>query len=277
MTSRIVDFPLEIVAKVFSEMEVEDAWAARGVCRGWQAGFEMVAYGSVRSPLRGIQLGVDATSTIRMSDSDGETLDQHTVHGDLVFDSRKPQKFHGNRLASWVSEKATFEYWPGGKWRAHELKDVLTDVKVNISGLPTRTQAVSLRLGPDIGVRGKHVQGASVKAYDKSGHGKFRDFVLLVDAVDELACNGKRYTKHCIRGFVAPKWQIYALLVHHIKGQRELSSRLRRHYLRSYYNAYSHVMTTSKQCEARRGHMTTIKEGQWMLWIPRVNVLEIEC
>lgn len=275
MTSRIIDFPLEITAKLFQEMEIQDAWAARGVCRYWHDAFEMVAYRSTESPLRGIRIGVDAICGIKSCV--GETLDRHKVHGDLILDSsRKANGPINNRQARWLGEKK-FEYWPRGKWETYEFENVLTDIKLQISGLPSSTQSVTLRLGPEISVLGTHMQQGNITEYARSGSGKFKDFTLLIDTVEEPPYCGKLYKKHCITGFVAPKWQIYALLVHYVKLHREMSARLRRHYLRSYTNAYSHVMAKSSVSEPRRRHTICAVGDQWMSRVARLSVPEIEC
>src|SRR6202021_1016154 len=118
MSASIMDFPVEIVAKVFSEMDVEDAWTARGVCRYWHEVFDLVAYGSTQSPLTGIHIGVDAVCG--MTSPMGAVLDRHVIHGELEFDmTKKTTRMVGNNtgLARGVYEKKKYKYWPGGKRR----------------------------------------------------------------------------------------------------------------------------------------------------------------
>jgi hypothetical protein len=273
METRLLDFPVEIMAKVFMEMDVETAWSARGVCRYWRDIFELVSYGSTQSPLTGIKIGVDAVCGI--TSSTGEIMDQHVVHGDLTLTTKNTAS-KNKKMARWVYEKKKYEYWPGGKWRQHHISDVITDVKLHISGLPTQTPSVTLRVGHEIGIRGDIVRSEDRKDYSQAGNGKFQDFTLLIDTVEESSYNDNIAIKHCIKGFVAPKWQIYALLVHRAKTQRELLERLHLHYVQSYFNSYSHVMTKQRNPEPKPRTICSEASG-WMYLPPRWNLGMIEC
>ena len=269
MTS-VTDFPVEIMAKVFTEMQVEDAWAARAVCRYWHSVFELVSYSSTQSPLTGIKVGVEAVCGI--TTSKGQLLDKHVVHGDLKLEtSKKTNGIGPKRQAQWVHEKKKYEYWPRGNWRKLDIVDVLTDVKLHISGLPSRSKKVSLRLGREVSIR----QGNS-QANIQVGSGKFQDFTLLIDTVEE-PLYGNVVIKHCINGFVAPKWQIYALLVHHAKSERELSERLHRHYVQSYRNSFSHVLPKPKAAGEQIGPKICAGASVWIQFPPRWNIGAIEC
>lgn len=273
MATRLLDFPAEIMAKVFTEMDVETAWSARAVCRYWRDIFELASYGSTQSPLTGIKVGVDAICGI--TSAKGEIMDKHVVHGDLVLTTKNTVSWN-KRLARWVYEEQKYEYWPGGKWRQHHINDVITDVKLQISGLPTRIPTVTLCLGPQVSVHGNVVRQGNTKEYVQAGEGKFRDFTLLIDTIEESSYNDSVAIKHCIKGFVAPKWQIYALLVHHAKSQRELLERLHRHYVQSYFNSYSHVMTKQRNPEPKSRTICSEASG-WMYLPPRWNLGIIEC
>jgi hypothetical protein len=273
--SRITDFPVEILAKVFNEMGVEDAWAARSVCRYWRDVFELVAYGTTQSPLTSIKVGVEAVCGI--ISPMGDVVDKHVIHGNLKLNTNRKTSAVGNqRLANWMHEKEKYEYWPGGKWRNHEIGDALIDVKLSICGLPSTKSAVSLRLGPSIAMRGNVRRQDYNKEYSQIGGGKFKDFTLLVDTVEEPSYIGNVAIKHCINGLTAPKWQIYALLVHHAKTERELKERLHQHYVQSYRNSYSNAMTKAKSAEQRTRKICGGISG-WMHLPPRWNLGTIEC
>ena len=263
-----LDIPIEIMAKVFTEMQVEDVWAARAVCRYWHSVFELVAYGSTQSPLTGIKVGVDAVCG--MTSPKGELLDKHVVHGDLKLETMRKTNGPGpRRHARWVYEKKKYQYWPGGNWKKYNLVDVITDVKLHISGLPSRTKSVSLRLGPHISIR-----RANTNETTQIGSGKFKDFTLLIDTVEEASYRGNISLKHYINAFIAPKRQIYALLVQHTKTQRELSERLHRHYAQSYHNSYSHVMTKQKGPIEQRLWKVCSGTNVWMQLPPRCEPIE---
>lgn len=270
-----MDFPAEIVAKVFEELDVEDAWAARGVCRYWHQVFDLVAYGSMQSPLTGIHIGVDAACGL--TSATGAIVDRHYVHGELKFDGRQKtgRVLGGTGLAAWTYEKKRYEYWPGGKWRKYEIGDVLTDIRLQITGLASPIQPVPFRLGPGIGLSGKVFRPENVTDYDQPGTGKFQEFTLKIDTVVEPSPCGKMYYKHSINGLVAPKWQIYALLVHHSKLQRDNLERLRRHYIQSYNNSYNHAVVRHHFTEPVM--QTCAGETGWTELPPRWNITEIEC
>jgi hypothetical protein len=267
----IMDFPVEIMAKVFIEMNVEDAWAARAACRYWHDVFELVAYGSKQSPLTGIKIGVDAVCGLLSTK--GQILDRHVVHGDL---SLKTNGVGLRRTARWAHEKQkqNYQYWPGGNWRKYDLVDVITDVKLHISGLPLRKQSVSLPLGCEVSIRGKTIRRENIEEQIQTGSGKFKDFVLLIDTIEESSYHGSVAIKHCINGFMAPKWQIYALLAQHQKAERELSERLHRHYVQSYHNSYSHVMAKPKIPGEKRARKICSVTNSWVHLPPRWT---IEC
>jgi hypothetical protein len=268
-----MDFPVEIMAKVFIQLGVEDAWAARGVCRYWHDVFELVAYGSTKSPLTGIKVGVDAVCAI--TSPKGEILDRHIVHGDLKL---KTDGIGSRQSAQWVSEKKKkYEYWPGGNWRKYNLLDVVTDVKLHISGLPSRTRSVTLRVGREISIRGDALWQEHATEQSQTGSGKFKDFTLLIDTVQESFYHGNVAIKHCINGFVVPKWQIFSLLVQHVKTERELAERLHRHYVQSYHNSYSHVMVKPKIVGEQRTRKIRAASNVWMHVPPRWNIGAIEC
>lgn len=271
----IMDFPVEIVAKVFEEMDVEDAWAARGVCRYWHQVFDLVAYGSLGSPLTGIHIDVDAACGL--TSPAGAIVDRHFVHGKLKFDRRQKTGtvLGGAGLARWTYEKKQYEYWPGGKWRKYEIGDLLTDVRLQITGLSSPVQPVPFRLGSEIGLRGKVFRTEGITEYNQTGEGKFEDFVLLVDTVVEPSPCGKMYYKHSINGLVAPKWQIYALLVYYSKLQRDNLERLRRHYVQSYNNSYNYAVGRVESVE--QFLHTCAGESGCMELPPRWSLGEIEC
>ena len=244
-TRSIMEFPVEIIAKVFNEMDVETAWSARQVCRYWHDVFEMVSYGSKESPLTGIKVGVDAVCGL--TSAQGEILDKHVVNGELTFDNKRKSTLSNQKEARWERRQKKYEYWPGGRWRRYSIADTITDVKVQITGLPHRRQSVDLSLGPKVSIRETENK---TKEPSESG-GKFQDFTLLVDTTEEPTYHGNTAIKHCITGFEAPKWKIYALLVQDAKIQRERSEQLNRQYLRSYRNSFSHAIPNKKSGESR--------------------------
>jgi hypothetical protein len=276
-TTTIMDFPVEIVAKVFEELDVEGAWAARAVCRYWHQVFDLVAYGSTQSPLTGIHIGVDAACGL--TSPAGAIVDRHFVHGELKFDENKKtgRVLGGTGLARWTYEKKSYEYWPGGKWRKYEIGDVLTDIRLQITGLASPVQPVPFRLGPGIGLRGKVFRSGESTDYNQIGEGKFQDFTLLVDTVVEPSPCGKMYFKHSINGLIAPKWQIYALLVHHSRLQRDNIARLRRHYIQSYNNSYNYSMAKNQSTEQVLQQTCAAGEKGWAELPPRWNMVEVEC
>jgi hypothetical protein len=276
VAAHIMDFPVEIVAKLFDEMDVEDAWTARGVCRYWKEVFELVAYGSKQSPLTDIRIGVDAVCA--MKSVTGTVVDTHVVHGDVKFDlNNKSMGVGKKRQARWTYEKKRYEYWPGGKWRKYEIGDVLTDVKLQISGLQLREQPSPLRLGSDVGISGKVFRPDGITEYTQTGEGKFGDFVLLVDTVVEPSPCGRMYYKHCVNGLLAPKWQIYALIVHHHRSQREIVAFLEQHYVNGYTSLYRHVIAQHNVGEKKMQSCGEEEGNGWMNLPPRWNFAEIQC
>jgi F-box-like len=241
-----MEFPVEIITKIFCELDVEDVWSARAVCRYWHDVFELVAYASTESPLTDIKVGVDVVCEIPLTD---DCVDRHIVHGDLALDlRRKICELGPARHASWITERRGYEYWPRGDWRRHSLMDVLADVKLEISGLPSaRRKSVCLHLGPDVSVGGSIIRkGVPAEIVAQLGVGKFKDFTLIIDTVEEPSYRGSLAIKHSITGLIAPKWQIFALLVHHAKSERELTERLHRNYLRSFHNMHKGVVGKTK-------------------------------
>jgi len=275
-----MDFPVELVAKIFYELQVEDVWSARAVCRYWHDVFELVAYGSTASPLTDIKVGVDVVCEINVGPAPTakkeQSVDRHVVHGDLALDARrKINELGPAKRARWTSERRQFEYWPRGDWRKHGFMDVLTDVKLEISGLPSsRRKSVCLPLGPHVSFAGSIIRkGQAAEPVSQSGTGKFKDFTLLVDTVEEPSYNGTVAIKHGVNGLIAPKWQIFALLVHHVKTERELTERLHRHYLRSYHNSYKHVLAKPKAVVESLPKRNLCASNVWMQLPPCWNTI----
>jgi hypothetical protein len=258
--SIIVEFPVEIVAKIFSDMDVETAWSARSVCRYWHDVFELVSYGSKESPLTGIKVGVDAVCGL--TSSKGEILDQHVVNGELTFDNRKSHIVNKKHEARWERHQKKYEYWPGGRWRRYSIAETITDVKLQITGLPQRRQSVDLSLGPQVNIREPMSRRNTVTEIPErppSNH-KFQDFTLHFDTTEEATYHGNTAIKHCITGFEAPKWQIYALLVHDAKTHREKTERLQRQYMRSYSNTHK-MPAPAKSGDPRVRHICAGMSG----------------
>src|SRR5277367_6196000 len=132
---KIQDFPLELSARVFEEMKVEDAWRSREVCRYWHQAFEFCAYGSHSVYLHGISVSVDVICGIlpkTTSKAGGKFLDRHVVHGELEFDISTGAR---RDVAKWASQERIYEPWPGGRWRNYSIAEVLTDVELRFTGL----------------------------------------------------------------------------------------------------------------------------------------------
>lgn len=262
---------MEILAKVFNEMDFEDAWASRGVCRYWYDVFDLVAFGSTKSPLTSIRIGVDAVCA--MTSPAGKVMDKHVIHGDLSLKPKRKINGCGNaQLAHWVNEDGRCEYWPRGQWRRHSICDVLTDVKLDISRPLSKAKSISFRPSPPLnGLE----RDSGPEELALVGDGKFSDFMIKVMTVEESSYNGKMCLKHCVTGLVAPKWQIYALVAHHAKAQREARERLHRHYVQSYYNSFKLVKTKPTH-ELRRASVC-VWEHEWTQLPLRFNIGEIEC
>src|SRR5271170_3086305 len=107
----IQDFPLEVFARVFEELKVEDAWRAREVCHYWLQAFEFFTYGSHSVYLHGISVDVICAILHEPKSKTGRKfLDRHVLQGELEFNTS------GNGVAKWASQTRRYEYWPGG-WR----------------------------------------------------------------------------------------------------------------------------------------------------------------
>jgi F-box domain len=227
----ITRFPVELVAKVFEKMEVGDVWVARGVCRYWYDVFEYVAYASRGVYLAGTRLGVDVVCGISTPKG---FQDLHVVTGELVFDSSEVD----TRIARWVCEQPEFVYWPGGNWRMYSIGSALTEVNLHFKSSSTARTHVTIPLGQDVELGGN----VKCEPTDNStvSTGKFKDFALSIEECEEQSRFGKTYNKHNVTTITTPKWQIYALLAHHAKTEREKSENLCRHYLRSWTNIHNY-------------------------------------
>jgi hypothetical protein len=126
--------------------------------------------------------------------------------------------------------------------------DVLADVKLEISGFPSgRRKSVCLSLGPGVSVGGSIIRkGVPAEIVAQLGVGKFKDFTLIIDILEEPSYQGSLAIKHSVTGLVAPKWQLFALLVNHAKNEREMTERLHRNYLRSFHNMHKCVVAKTK-------------------------------
>jgi hypothetical protein len=227
----IHDLSVELVARIFEELEVEDAWSARGVCRYWHSVFEYVAYGAACGIyLKGVQVSVDVVCAI--VSAKGEFLDRHIVHGNLAFDPSKGSRSN-TTMTVLVPQERKYEFWPGGKWRKYTISDVLKDVKLQFSNFPSFDQDLVLGLGADVALARTVTRRQNKSVHFDEGYGKFKDFVVSIDTLDDRSCCGKSYDKHCITSLVAPKWQIYALLVQHSRLQRVMMEDYRRHFIES--------------------------------------------
>jgi hypothetical protein len=223
----ISDFPLELVARVFEEMDLENAWTARQVCRRWRDVFEFCAYGSNSNYLQGIILGVDIICGIHSAK--GKVLDQHVIHGQLISDSSKATR----GIARWVAVEECYEIWPGGRWRKFMIGDVLTDVKLCFSNLPSNAPDIHLQLGRDVTLTSHITYRTEITQHREKAIGVFDEFVISIDTLEEPSPNGRSYDKHSITNLYAPLWQIYALIVHNSKKYREEMDIIRRHYLQT--------------------------------------------
>jgi hypothetical protein len=274
----IQEFPTEILVKIFEELDVESAWVARGVCRYWNEVFGMVEYGSVNGPFNDLQIGVETICAIR--GPKGEVLDRHILHGNL---SLVPSRNNlGTQMAKWSSKKKCYEYWPGGKWRDYAVTDVLTDVRLRISGIPTRSEPLLFPLGTEIALSEAITRdGISELAFHQLGHGKFKDFVLNIDTLQEPSrCGQKMHQKHLIKGLHIPKWQMYGLLVQFIRKEKELTTRRRRHYSISHHHIHFPPPPVRKQARSQSIPGLPSCAGntnQWAQLPPRLEMGWIEC
>jgi len=270
----ILDFPTEILAKVFQEVDVETAWNARGVCRYWYEVFEMVAYGSTNSPFTGLQIEVEAICG--MKSSKGELLDSHVLHSDLSLMRTSPADT--TSMVKWSSKKKRYEYWPGGSWRNYSLVDVLTDIRLRISGIPFRDQPLLFPLGIDVGLQGNVIcEGRVSSSYEQLGQGRFRDFVVNIDTVEESSRCGRINQKHSVKGVTAPKWQFYGLLVEFIRKEREITTRRRRHFSISHQRIVFPEIRKSTRSQSIAGLPSCGQFNGWTQLPPRWEVGWIEC
>lgn len=265
-----MEFPTEILAKIFQEVDVETAWMARGVCRYWYEVFEMVAYGSKESPFNDIQIGVEAICAIRSSK--GDLVDSHTLYGDLSLSSTASTPITNGYTGKWSNKKKQYEYWPGGRWRGYEISDVLTDVRLRISGIPTRTEPILFPLGAEIALNEEVKRdNISETVIHQLGQGPFKDFVLNINTVEEPSrCGNRVHQKHYVKGLHIPKWQMYGLLVQFIRRERELTTRRRRHFSISHQHIHFPQPPVRKQIRSQSiaGLPSCGTSNQWALQLP---------
>ena len=238
----IADFPLELVARVFEELDLENAWTARQVCHHWRDVFEFCAYGSNSIYLRGIFVSVDVICGILSAK--GKVLDQHVIHGQLKFDPSMGVQ----RVAKWTAEEECYEVWPGGRWRKYTIGEVLTDVNIQLSNLPSNAPDIHLELGRNVTLTTQITRRTTVTEHVEKAIGIFDEFVISIDTLEEPSSSGRSYNKHSITNLFAPMWKIYALLVHNTKKYREEMEILRRHYVQS----SSFCATKLKEMDTRR-------------------------
>lgn len=218
----IEDFPLEVVSRIFEEMDLESAWNAREVSRHWRHVFEFCAFNSHSLYLRGVGVSIDVICGI--FSSKGKLLDHHIIQGQLNNLRSGP-----NNIFEWASGDNWYEnwygIWPGGKWRKYTIPEVVTDVILRFSNLPMNTADVFLRLGKHASIRCDDVVSTS------QGPGKFGAFVVTIKTLKEpTPLSGRSYDKHSINGLFTPMWQVYALLAHTIKKQSSKAWLLYRHF-----------------------------------------------
>ena len=244
--AKIQNFPLELIARVFEELRVEDAWRAREVCHYWLRAFEFCAYGSQSVYLHGISVGVDVMCGLlpaTTSKTGGKFLDRHVVHGTLEFDSSIGAP---RGVAKWVCQDKKYEPWPGGRWRKYSINEVLTDVELRFTGLIGADDA-RIHFGTDITFTRRVSLTNGITRYVDSGIGKFNSFFVSIDTVSEPSVNGRANYKHALTAFSAPMWQIHSLLAHHIRTQREKEELLRRHYFRTSILSFRRNSLTSQE------------------------------
>jgi len=232
----ISNLPLELLARIFEAMDLEDAWtSAREVCRRWHDVFEFCAYSSNSIYLRRILIGVDIVCEI--FSAKGEVLDRQVIHGELRFNSSK-----GNRtgnIARWTSSsnEACYQVWPGGRWRTFSISDVLTNISLRISNFSSNApiNVHVIQLGRDVTLVGSGNDIFYTKVIPHGDASPFSQFVVSVDTAEEPSfnCSGRSYRKHSITGFIAPTWKIYALLVHYSRINRAEREIIHRHYVQA--------------------------------------------
>jgi hypothetical protein len=219
----IADFPLELVARVFEELDLENAWSARQVCRHWLSVFEFCAYGSKSIYLRGICVGVDIICGILSAK--GKVLDRHVIHGELNLESSKRE----GAVAQWNATEGRYEVWPGGRWRQYSIGDVLTDVVLLFKNTPSNSSGTTVHLGRDVTLSGHTTETDNIKKPTEV----FDDFVLSIDTLEEPSPTGRAYEKHSVRSLLTPMWKVYAFLVHNTIKHRDEMELFCRHYAHS--------------------------------------------
>jgi hypothetical protein len=230
----ICELSVEVLARIFEELDLDDAWTAREVCRYWHSVFAYVAYDSANSVyLRETRVAVQVICGI--TTATGKVPDRHIIPGELAFEAT-----HGT-MAKWSIQrgKKKHEFWPCGQWRKTVIGEALVDVRLEFSNLfisrreGDMTWLGEISLGKEVTLTGYAHRDGCKTSYSYPRDGKFKDFTVSIDTHAEVLCCRKSYDKHCITSLVIPKWQIYALLVHHIQIQRHFYEFQCRHYLRS--------------------------------------------
>lgn len=227
----IWDFSVEVLARIFEEMTIEDAWTARQVCRSWYDVWGHVAL-RPRCPkyLADTSLSVDVLCVWRSEK--GKCIDKHVISAALELEtSQNTDCFDGmSSVAKWVSRgKHRFDFWPGAGWREYAISDLLTDIQVSFLQIPT-VPDFRISLGSDIGLHCHVIRKHSITEILENGVGCFKDFGLSIETQEEYTENGKVHKKHRIISLVAPKWQVYALFIQHSRRQRRWEECITRHY-----------------------------------------------
>lgn len=229
----ICDLSVEVLARIFEELDLDDAWTAREVCRYWYSVFAYVAYDSA-NPVYLRNSGVSVQVVCGITAATGKVPDRHIIPGELTFEPT-----HGT-MARWTQRGIKkHEFWPCGQWRKIAIGEALADVRLVFSTLFVSPGAGEtdwlgeISLGNEVTLTGYAHRAGNKSCYVYKRDGKYKNFTLSIDThVEELCCR-KSYDKHCITSLVVPKWQIYALLVHNIQIQRHFCEFKCRHYLRS--------------------------------------------
>jgi F-box domain len=225
--AKFSDFPVELVARVFEGLDIEDAWTARQVCRHWRDIFDLCAYGSRSVYFSQIRVGIDVICGIRSNK--GNFIDRHFIHGDVCFESNRAE----DGLGKLIPDEIQYEYWPGGRWRKYEVGDALTELVLHFQNIPSNSPDLQIRLGSNGTLAARMNQRNDITCYVDKGNGRFNDWFVFMDTVEEPLFHGKSYFKHSITGLQAPLWQIFALLVRHIRTQQEKERLIHLHYIRS--------------------------------------------
>jgi len=228
----ISDLSVEVLARIFEELDLDDAWTAREVCRYWYSVFAYVAYDSANSVyLRQTRLSIQIVCGI--TTATGKVPDRHIIPGELTFEPT-----HGP-MAKWTQrEKIRHEFWPCGQWRKTGIGQALVDVRLEVLDLVGSPEGEiswlgEISLGKDVTLTGHAYRGDGKTSYTYARDGKYKEITVSIDTHAEVLCGRKSYDKHCITSLVVPKWQIYALLVHHIQIQRQFYEFKCRHYSRT--------------------------------------------